>query len=193
MTALQKLAADTRRYLEMLNQVGSCSLWELLFVIDYWVVVFHRLQEFVAELPLGIRQLSKIAIWCLKPFIEGLTGARIRAGARIGPGLVVFNSFGVTIATGSVLGANCTIYSGVFVAYKSNDQGDGVPVIGDGVVLMSGCKVLGGVTVGDGAIIGANSVVIDCVPSATIATGVPARNFRGLRGSGGASHAEGSS
>jgi len=188
MTALKKLAIDTNRYLKLLNENGSCHRWELLFVIDYWTVVFHRLQEFTMERPAGIRHLLKMIIWCIKPIIEGLTGSRIKAGSSIGPGFVVFNSFGVTMSSTTVIGENCTIYSGVFVAHKANDKNSGVPVIGNGVVLMSGCKVLGGVSVGDYAVIGANSVVLTDVPSATIATGVPAKRFTQIKGVREASH-----
>jgi serine O-acetyltransferase len=180
MTALQKLAIDTRRYLKLLNENGSCTRLELVFVVDYWAVVFHRLQEMLVEMPGGIRQVLKMVIWCLKPIIEGLTGSRIKAGASIGPGFVVFNSFGIAISASSVIGENCTIYSGVFIAHKANDKNSGVPVIGNGVVLMSGCKVLGDITIGDDSIIGANSVVLADVAAATIATGVPANIFRKL-------------
>lgn len=178
MTALQKLAADTRRYLKLLNENGSCTRFELIFVVDYWAVVFHRLQELLVEMPIGIRHVLKMIIWCLKPFVEGLAGSRIKAGASIGPGLVIFNSFGIAISSSSVIGNNCTIYSGVFIAHKANDKNAGVPVIGNDVVLMSGCKVLGGITIGNDTMIGANSVVLADVPAATIATGVPAKNFR---------------
>ncbi|MBV5341862.1 MAG: serine acetyltransferase [Deltaproteobacteria bacterium] len=140
------------------------------------------------ERPAGIRHLLKMIIWCIKPIIEGLTGSRIKAGSSIGPGFVVFNSFGVTMSSTTVIGENCTIYSGVFVAHKANDKNSGVPVIGNGVVLMSGCKVLGGVSVGDYAVIGANSVVLTDVPSATIATGVPAKRFTQIKGVREASH-----
>ena len=184
MTALKKLAADTRKYLELLNQGGSCKKWELIFVVDYWAVVFHRIQELLVEMPVGIRHALKMIIWCLKPIVEGLTGSRIKAGASIGPGLVVFNSFGILISSSSVLGENCTIYSGVFIAHKANDKNAGAPVIGNNVVLMSGCKVLGGITIGNNSTIGANSVVIIDVPAETIATGVPAKNFRKINHSG---------
>lgn len=178
MTALQKLKADTNRYLKLLNEIGTYKLWELLFVVDYWAVVFFRLQEFAGESPAGIRYMLKILIWFLKPLIEGLSGARIRSGASIGPGLVVFNSFGVLIATDTKIGRDCTIYSGVFVAHKGNDNGSSVPTIGDNVILMSGCKVLGGVTIGNCSVIGANSVVIADVPSTTIAVGVPSSRHK---------------
>jgi len=181
MTALQKLAVDTSRYLELLNEIGSCNRWELMFIVDYWAVLFHRLQEVAMEMPFGIRHVLKIGIWCLKPFIEGLTGSRIREGASIGAGFVVFNSFGVLISSTTVVGQNCTVYSGVFIAHKANNKSSGVPVIGNNVVLMSGCKVLGGVNVGDYAMIGANSVVLTDVPTATIATGVPSKIFRQIK------------
>lgn len=183
MTALQKLAADTGRYLELLNQNGSCAGWELVFITDYWAVVFFRLQELLIEMPVGVRHLLKIIIWCMKPVIEGFTGARINAGASIGAGFVVYNSFGIVISSNSVIGENCTVYSGVFIAHKANDNCEGVPVIGNNTVLMSGCKILGAVNIGNNAIVGANSVVLADVPTSTIAMGVPAKRFRKIKSS----------
>lgn len=174
MVTLQKLSRDTGRYLEMLNQIGSCKKWELLFVVDYWPVAFYRLQELTHEQCFVTRWLLKVLIWHLKPIIEGFTGARIRLGAKIGPGFVLFNSFGVTVASGSVIGSDCTVYSGVFVAHKANGRGQGVPIIGNNVTLMSGCKVLGDIAVGDNAIIGANAVVIKDVPPNAVVVGIPA-------------------
>lgn len=191
MTPIRKLDADTKRYLELLNQYGSCTRLGLLFLVDYWPVAFHRLQEQAALSPAGLRHVLKILILCLKPMVEGMTGARIRAGATIGPGLVVFNSFGVAIAANAVIGDNCTIYSGVLVASKANDRNDGAPVVGNDTVLMTGCKVLGGVKVGHDAVVGANSVVVSDVPAQTIATGVPAKGFRSIkRGSSGEMYAQ---
>lgn len=174
MTPLEKLARDTERYLEILSQTGPCCRLDLLLMVDYWVVVFHRLQELVITLPWGVHHFGRIFIWCAKPFVEGMTGARIRSGAKIGSGFVVFNSFGVAIAANAVIADDCTIYSGVIVANKGNDKGNGSPLIGNRVTLMSGSKVLGGVVVGDGVIIGANSVVLKDIPKDTIAIGIPA-------------------
>jgi serine O-acetyltransferase len=60
---------------------------------------------------------------------------------------------------------------------KANFRGEGQPIIGNNVVLGVGCKVIGGVTIGDNVIVGANAVVLRNVPSDHMAVGVPAHNI----------------
>ena len=66
---------------------------------------------------------------------------------------------------------NCLIFQGVTIGYSSS----GVPQIGDNVVLTSGCKLLGGIRIGNNVIIGANAVVTHDIPDNSIAVGIPAR------------------
>ena len=68
------------------------------------------------------------------------------------------------------MGNNCGINVGVVVGKKNNEK----PIIGDNVLLLAGCKVIGGVTVGDGAKVAPNSVVIKDVPPYTAVSGIPA-------------------
>ena len=85
------------------------------------------------------------------------------------------HSVGVMIASEAVIGRNCTVYGGAMVAHKANNMGSGAPCIGNNVNLLSGCKVIGPVKIGDGAVIGANAVVLRDVPPGTVAVGIPAR------------------
>jgi serine O-acetyltransferase len=95
----------------------------------------------------------------------------------IGPGLVIAHPYGTVIGAASI-GANATFFQQVTVgaieadfSYDSRKR----PVIRDNVTLGAGSKILGGITVGDNAVVGANAVVIDDVPSDYVAVGVPAR------------------
>jgi serine O-acetyltransferase len=90
---------------------------------------------------------------------------------EIGPGLFIQHGFATIIAARRI-GADCWINQQVTIGFTSPDD---TPTIGDRVVIASGAKVLGSVTIGDDAFIGANAVVVKSLPSGVTAVGVPAR------------------
>lgn len=80
----------------------------------------------------------------------------------------------VVINRKAVIGRRCSIGAQVVIGGRGKAV-QGTPVIGDDVYLGAGAKILGGIRVGDGAVIGANSVVLIDVPDGATAAGVPAR------------------
>lgn len=92
--------------------------------------------------------------------------------ANIGPGLFISHGQGTVLAAERI-GADCYVHHGVTVGWDY--RGDRRPIIGDGVFIGAGAKILGAVTVGDRARIGANAVVLTDVPAGAAAVGVPAR------------------
>lgn len=77
-----------------------------------------------------------------------------------------------------MIGSGVTIYQGVTLGRKSSQAND-YPVVGDGVTIYAGATVIGGVKIGDGAIIGAHAVVQSDVPAGSVAVGIPARVVKG--------------
>jgi serine O-acetyltransferase len=104
------------------------------------------------------------------------TGIEIHPGATIGRRVFIDHGFGVVIGETSEIGDDCTIYQGVTLGgtrlYKGAKRH---PTLGKGVVVGAGAQVLGGFTVGDGARIGSNAVVVKPVPAGATAVGNPAR------------------
>lgn len=105
-----------------------------------------------------------------------VTGIEIHPGARIGHRVFIDHGMGVVIGETAEVGDDCTIYQGVTLGGTSLHRGaKRHPTLEAGVVVGAGAQVLGGFTVGTGARIGSNSVVVKTVPPGATAVGIPAR------------------
>jgi len=140
-------------------------------------VFFHRIANFfsVAKFDLIARIISQ--------FSRFLTGIEIHPGAKIGKNLFIDHGMGVVIGETSDIGDNVTIYhmatlGGIAPSINSNDQRNikRHPTIQDEVVIGSGAQILGPVTVGRCAKIGANAVITKDVPEKAVMVGIPAKN-----------------
>ena len=140
-------------------------------------VFFHRIANFfsVAKFDLIARIISQ--------FSRFLTGIEIHPGAKIGKNLFIDHGMGVVIGETSDIGDNVTIYhmatlGGIAPSINSNDQRNikRHPTIEDEVVIGSGAQILGPVTVGRCAKIGANAVITKDVPEKAVMVGKPAKN-----------------
>ncbi|MCW5638083.1 MAG: serine O-acetyltransferase [Rubrivivax sp.] len=105
-----------------------------------------------------------------------LTGIEIHPGAVIGRRVFIDHGMGIVIGETAEIGDECTIYQGVTLGGTSLYKGvKRHPTLGRGVVVSAGAKVLGGFTVGDGARVGSNAVLLKPVPPGATAVGIPAR------------------
>jgi len=140
-------------------------------------VFFHRIANFfsIAKFDLLARIISQ--------FSRFLTGIEIHPKAKIGKNLFIDHGMGVVIGETSDIGDNVTIYhmatlGGIAPSINSNNQRNVKrhPTINDCVVIGSGAQVLGPITVGKFAKIGANAVVTKDVPEKAVMVGIPAKN-----------------
>ena len=104
-----------------------------------------------------------------------LTGVEIHPGARIGRKFFIDHGMGVVIGETAEIGDNVTLYHGVTLGGVTWDKVKRHPTLEDNVVIGSGAKILGPFTVGKGAKIGSNSVVVKAVPENATVVGIPGR------------------
>ncbi len=132
-------------------------------------ILLHRLSHRLWKLGLKwlARMLSSITRW--------LTGIEIHPGATIGRRFFIDHGMGVVIGETAEIGDDCTLYQGVTLGGTSWQKGKRHPTLGNNVVIGAGAKVLGPFTVGHGARIGSNSVVVKEVPPGATVVGVPGR------------------
>ena len=102
-------------------------------------------------------------------------GIQLPLGAKIDSGLQFFHYGCVVLAYSVVIGKNVSIHQGVTIGRVFFGKYAGVPTIGDNVVIFAGAKLLGGIHIGDNAVIGANAVVAKDVPANSVVAGVPAK------------------
>jgi serine O-acetyltransferase len=106
---------------------------------------------------------------------RAVTGIEIHPGAQIGRRFFIDHGMGVVIGETAVIGDDVTLYHGVTLGGTSWSPGKRHPTLEDGVVIGAGAQVLGPITVGANARIGANSVTLRDVPAGATMVGIPAR------------------
>ena len=111
-----------------------------------------------------------------------LTGVEIHPGAKIGRKFFIDHGMGVVIGETAEIGDNVTLYHGVTLGGVTWDKVKRHPTLADNVVIGSGAKILGPFTVGKGAKIGSNSVVVKEVPENATVVGIPGRIVMALPG-----------
>ncbi|WP_300261869.1 serine O-acetyltransferase EpsC [Clostridium sp.] len=150
------------------DPAARTKLEVLLLYQSIHVLIFYRIAH----------GLYKIKLFFLARLISQLgrffTGIEIHPGAKIGKGLFIDHGMGVVIGETAEVGDNVTIYHGVTLGGTGKDKGKRHPTIGNNVIIGCGAKILGPISIGDGAKIGANSVVLKDIPESKTAVGIPA-------------------
>jgi serine O-acetyltransferase len=112
-------------------------------------------------------------------FNRTITGIEIHPGANIGRRCFIDHGMGVVIGETTEIGDDVLLYQGVTLGGTGKEKGKRHPTIGNNVVIGTGAKILGNITIGDHTKIGAGSVVIRSVPDHSTVVGVPGRVVRG--------------
>ena len=146
------------------------STWEVLTCYPgLHALTLHRLAHWLWGHRL--RWLARF----VSHFTRWFTGIEIHPGAIIVRRVFIDHGMGVVIGETAEIGDECTLYHGVTLGGTSWNKGKRHPTLERGVVIGAGAKVLGPITVREGAKVGSNSVVVREVPAGATAVGVPAR------------------
>jgi serine O-acetyltransferase len=162
------LRETVRTYRER-DPAARSSLEVLLCYPGVHAVMWHKLSHALwqANLRLLGRFSSNIGRF--------LTGIEIHPAAKVGRRLVIDHGMGVVIGETAEIGDDCYLYHQVTLGVARAQGGKRHPTVGNNVIIGAGAKVLGPITVGDNARVGANSVVLESVPPDTTVVGIPAR------------------
>src|SRR5271167_4169625 len=149
------------------SQVEILATWPGIHALLCYRVAHALAQAGVPLLPRVISMLTR-----------ALTGIEIHPAARIGEGLFIDHGAGVVIGETAEIGSDVTLYQGVTLGGTGFATGKRHPTVQDNVTIGSGAKLLGPITIGHGAKIGANSVVITDVPPNSTVVGNPGHPVR---------------
>lgn len=151
------------------DPVARSRLEVVLCYPGFHAVIFHRLAHECWRL--GLRLLARF----VSHVGRVLTGIEIHPGAEIGRRLFIDHGMGLVIGETGVVGDDVTLYHGVTLGGTASERVKRHPTLESGVIVGAGAKILGPITVGAGARVGSNAVVLKDVPPGATVVGVPAR------------------
>jgi serine O-acetyltransferase len=142
----------------------------------FWIVAVYRFGMWADSLPYGILRYPMWALYRLLRLLPTLLfNVNLwagRRGARIGGGFCLIHPANIYMVGNVEIGENCLIFHEVTLG---TGHVPGMPKIGNNVDIYSGARILGGVAVGDGSMVGANCVVTRDIPASSVIVAAPAR------------------
>jgi len=166
-----KIKSDFRAVFEM--DPAATSRMEVIFTYaGFHAILMHRVAHWLHKMgmPFFARVVSQAARF--------FTGIEIHPAAKIAGSFFIDHGMGVVIGETTEIGEHVTLFQGVTLGGTGKERGKRHPTLGNHVVIGTGAKVLGGITVGDHVKVGANAVVLSSVPPHSTVVGVPGRIVR---------------
>jgi serine O-acetyltransferase len=168
MSVLDSIKLDINAALER-DPAASNAFVVVLTYPGFHARQLHRLAHTLHNA--GVPLLPRIVAFLTRQW----TGIEIHPGAQIGDGLFIDHGMGLVIGETAIIGDNCHLTQGVTLGGTSNRREKRHPTLGTGVQVGAGAKLIGAITVGDYARIGAGSVVVTSVPAYATVVGVPGK------------------
>ncbi len=160
--------ADLRAVIE---RDSACDSYSIPFL---YFKGFHALQAYRVAHWLWQQDRQPLALF-FQNLISSEFSVDIHPAAKIGQGILMDHATGVVIGATAVVGNNVSIMQSVTLGGTGKEEADRHPKVGDGVLISAGAKILGNINIGEGAKVGAGSVVLQDVPAHTTVAGVPAK------------------
>jgi serine O-acetyltransferase len=177
LSTIRRVSGELRRDVQAVRERDPAATGVSTFeILTGWpglhALLAHRVAHALdaAAVPAAPRAIAYVS--------RALTGIEIHPRARIGDGLFIDHGMGVVIGETAEVGANVTMYQGVTLGGTGFETGKRHPTVQDNVTIGSGAKLLGPITIGHGAKIGANTVVIHEVPPNSTVVGNPGHPVR---------------
>ncbi|SHH56192.1 serine O-acetyltransferase EpsC [Thermosipho atlanticus] len=148
--------------------------WQLIFHVGFLSLKLYRWSHLL------YKHNMKFLAYLLHFVSRVLFAVDINPSAEIEPGVVIDHGIGTVIGSTVTIGTGTLIYHGVTLGSRNIQKGKRHPDIGRNVLIGSGAKILGAIKIGDGAQIGANSVVLHDVAPYTKVVGIPAKKVEQL-------------
>lgn len=165
------VTADLYRYDGATGIKAMC--WHFLFEPGFRYCFLLRSCRYLRTVLLfrwGLYHLVKI--WFNR--LSLLLGVYIEPTTEIGPGFYIGHPCGIIINKRCRIGANCSIAAHVTLGRKSREPKEGCPMLGDRVYVGTGAVIIGAISIGDDAAVGANAVLTKDVPAKGVVAGIPA-------------------
>jgi len=147
-----------------------------------FVVTFFRLANFFATKKRNTLfwLLGIPIVICYKLFVEWILSVELQVKTDVVPGLVIYHGQGLVVSDQTKIGENVTLRHNTTIGNKQNTAGGTAssPVIGDNVDIGSNCVIIGDISVGANAVIGAGAVVVTDVPENAVMAGNPAKDIK---------------
>jgi serine O-acetyltransferase len=167
-STLQSIRNDIRAALDR-DPAAHDAVHVILTYPGFHARQAHRLAHTLHRA--GVPLVPHVIAWLNRLF----TGIEIHPDARLGEALFIDHGMGVVIGETAVIGDNCHLTQGVTLGGTSNRREKRHPTLGNNVIVGAGSKLIGAITVGDYARIGAGSVVVTNVPPYATVVGVPGK------------------
>lgn len=141
----------------------------------FWAMTVYRFGRWRYRIrPAWLRKPFSLIYKLLRLSIHILTGIDLPCECEVGRRLCIEHFGGIVVSGDATIGDDVVLRQGVTIGLRRTNE-RGSPRIGSRVDIGAGAKILGPITIGDGATIGANAVVIRDVPPGALAVGIPAR------------------
>lgn len=159
---------DLKAQLDGKQGTGS-YISAFLFGRGFHLLLSHRIQKLLLRVPVAGKFIAKI-LWY---FTSSFTGCEIPYNSKIQGGVYIPHPTGIVIGENAEIGTGVTLYQQVTIGTREKGSLK-YPRIGNHVYLGAGCKIIGGIEIGENAVIGANAVVLKDIPANATAVGIPA-------------------